>query len=215
MLGRKTNLWPLALFGIAFGYLEAAVVVYLRTIYYPTGFTFPLRPITPFVLSVEIGREAATLAMLVTVAALPGGRRRLWLARLLFTFGLWDIFYYVGLKLLLNWPASLCDWDILFLIPAPWAAPVWAPAAVATFFVIAGAAALLARGDVSFSRWHWLLGIAGAIAVTAAFLWNARTCIAGEVPVSFPWPLFAAGLASMAIPAAHALFRKTACRIQT
>lgn len=30
------------IFGIAFAYIEAAVVVYLRTIFYPAGFTFPL-----------------------------------------------------------------------------------------------------------------------------------------------------------------------------
>lgn len=40
----KKIVW-LILFSIAMGYLESAVVVYLREIYYPNGFVFPLTPI--------------------------------------------------------------------------------------------------------------------------------------------------------------------------
>ncbi|MFH1062114.1 MAG: hypothetical protein V1747_04420 [Candidatus Omnitrophota bacterium] len=39
------------------------------------------------------------------------------LAYFLTIFAVWDIFYYVWLKLLLGWPRSIFDWDILFLIP--------------------------------------------------------------------------------------------------
>ena len=46
-------------------------------------------------------------------------------------FGVWDIFYYVFLRVLVTWPASLLDWDILFLIPLPWVGPVLAPVLIA------------------------------------------------------------------------------------
>ena len=52
------------LFGAAFGWVEAAVVVDLRALFYPDGFAMPLRPITQPLLAVELIREAATLAML-------------------------------------------------------------------------------------------------------------------------------------------------------
>ena len=54
-------------FSIAFGYIEAAVVVYLRQIFYPEGFTFPITlfddidTLTRRILLTEIGREAATI----------------------------------------------------------------------------------------------------------------------------------------------------------
>jgi hypothetical protein len=41
-------------------YLESAVVVYLRALYYPRGFTFPLAPMPPGMVAIEMGREAAT-----------------------------------------------------------------------------------------------------------------------------------------------------------
>ena len=45
----------LLLYAVAMGYLEAAVVVYLRAIYYPEGFSFPLKPMDPGLLGVEMG----------------------------------------------------------------------------------------------------------------------------------------------------------------
>jgi len=52
------------LFAIAFGYVEASVVVYLRAIYYPDMFEFPLKMIRTDHLVVELVREAATIVML-------------------------------------------------------------------------------------------------------------------------------------------------------
>ena len=51
---------------IAFAYIEAAVVVYLRAIFHPAGFDFPLADVAAGLfksdlLLIEIGREAATL----------------------------------------------------------------------------------------------------------------------------------------------------------
>jgi hypothetical protein len=86
----------------------------------------------------EVVREAATLVMILMVGILAG---RTWRARwgyAALAFGIWDIFYYVFLKVLTSWPRTLLDWDILFLIPLPWWGPVWAPAAIAALMVVWG-----------------------------------------------------------------------------
>ncbi len=114
-------------FAIALGLLEAAVVVYLRKIYYPAGFSFPLNVISPQILTIEMLREISTIAILFTVAWLSGRNFYEQLASFLYIFGIWDIFYYIFLKVFLNWPASLLTWDILFLIPVTWIGPVLAP----------------------------------------------------------------------------------------
>ncbi|MCD4736753.1 MAG: hypothetical protein K8R53_11975 [Bacteroidales bacterium] len=117
----------LFLFAVAMGYLESSVVVYLRTIYYPGGFDFPLKNIDRETLVVEVGRETATIIMLLSVALVAGDTWKEKFAWFLYCFAVWDIFYYVFLYLLLNWPASMFTWDILFLIPFTWTAPVLAP----------------------------------------------------------------------------------------
>ncbi len=187
----------LSTFGVAFGYLESAVVVYLRTIAYAGSFSFPLQPIPPLILGTEIGREAATLAMLAAAALAPGGRRLLKLARFVYCFGLWDVFYYVGLKALLGWPPSAFTWDILFLIPVPWSAPVLAPASVAAYFAVVGAYGIIRRGDVKTTAWQAALAAGGAGLIFTTFLWNVGPCIRAEPPATYPWPLFGLGLAAL------------------
>ncbi len=128
-------------FGIAFGYIEAAVVVYLRAIFYPDGFTFPLElfgidPLQKRLLLTEIGREAATIVLIFTGAWLFARDFRRRAAYFLIIFAVWDIFYYVWLKALLDWPASIMDWDILFLIPVTWASPVLYPVLISILFLI-------------------------------------------------------------------------------
>ena len=93
---RRRLTW-LTIYAVAMAYLESAVVVYLRAIYYPHGFDFPLAPMPPGMAAIEIGREAATLIMLLGVAALAGADR--WERFLAFcvAFGVWDIFYYAWL----------------------------------------------------------------------------------------------------------------------
>ena len=83
------------LFAIAFAFVESSVVVYLRAIYYPDGFTFPLRLIEQEHLFVEILREAATIIMLVAVGFLAGRTGWQRFGFFLICFGVWDIFYYV------------------------------------------------------------------------------------------------------------------------
>jgi hypothetical protein len=142
------------LFAIAMGYVEAAVVVYLRALYYPDGFPVPVQlgllPIRftripefenrmpHHMLRTEVGREAATIVMLVTLALVAGNTPLQMLGLFLLAFGLWDIFYYVFLKLLIRWPESLKTLDVLFLIPVPWIAPVWLPITVSAAMVACG-----------------------------------------------------------------------------
>ena len=193
---------------MAFGYLEGAVVVYLLYIVYPDGFIFPLRPVPPLLLAVEVGREIATLAMLVAAAYFPGGKGRLKFARFLYTFGLWDLFYYVALRIVLGWPASLFDWDILFLIPVPWLAPVSAPAAVAALFIAVGAGGIWRRGEVTIKPWQWLLTGAGAFTILATFFWNGDDDMTRKTPAPYPWLIFGAGFAATAVAAASAFIRR-------
>ncbi|MCB0806862.1 MAG: hypothetical protein KDC05_13780 [Bacteroidales bacterium] len=114
-------------FSIAMGFMESAVVVYLREIFYPDGFRFPLQPITPHIAVTEILREAATLIMLVTAGMLTGRNAHERFGYFIFAFGIWDITYYLFLYFLLGWPESLLTWDILFLIPVTWVGPVIGP----------------------------------------------------------------------------------------
>ena len=64
----------LTVFSISMAIIEAAIVIYLRDIYYPEGFAFPLKMIAKKHLTVEIVREAATIFMLISVGSLCGTR---------------------------------------------------------------------------------------------------------------------------------------------
>ena len=51
-------------------------------------------------------------------------------------FTVWDLTYYLFLRVLTGWPTSLTDTDVFFLIPVPWLGPV-ATAVVASAVVLA------------------------------------------------------------------------------
>jgi hypothetical protein len=127
---RRKALW-ITVYAIAMGVLEAAVVIYLRKLYYPEGFSFPLRMVDTDIAIVELWREVATIVMLGAVGVLAGRTRSERFAWFIYCFGLWDLVYYGYLKYALDWPKSLLDWDILFLLPVPWYGPVIAPCIVA------------------------------------------------------------------------------------
>src|SRR3990172_12174567 len=106
----------LVTFAVSMAFVEAAVVVYLREII-GEGPIFPMKEIPPALLAVEVGREGATIVMLVSVAILSvrGGLRRM--GAFLLTFAVWDIFYYLWLFVTIDWPAGIGDWDVLFHVP--------------------------------------------------------------------------------------------------
>ena len=62
----------LALFAATMAYVESAVVVYLRALYYPEGFRFPIVIIKDWIAAIEVGREAATIVMLLVAGTLAG-----------------------------------------------------------------------------------------------------------------------------------------------
>jgi hypothetical protein len=209
----------LILFGISFGYLEAAVVVYLRAVYDPVrqklhpnrapGDLFPLIPANQlhqtapensWLLGVEVAREAATIIMLASIALAAG--RSLWLPSFAIAFGTWDLFFYVFLKVLLHWPASLLTWDILFLIPVPWVAPVLAPCVVSVTIICAGLIAL-ARPFRMLPA-HWAVMTLGGALILLSFMWDYRNLMAGGLPRPFAWWLFAAGELAGVAAFAHA-----------
>jgi len=200
----------LLMFGISFGYVEAAVVVYLRTIYEPTrlrvhpkqavGDLFPLmtreelRATAPERLRlgrVEVVREAATLLMLSGVGLVAAGRWGHWLPAFAIAFGAWDLSYYVFLKILVGWPASLFAWDVLFLIPVPWAAPVLAPAIVSVSIIAMGLVAL--RWSVRMSVVHCIALAMGGFLIVLSFVWDSSNIIAGGWPHPFAWAVFVPG----------------------
>lgn len=115
------------IFAIAFAYIESSVVVYIRELYYPEGFHFPLKLMAFNIIITELFRELATLIILLSIAVIAGRNFGERLAYFILSFALWDIFYYLFLKVLINWPPSLLTWDILFFIPLTWVGPVLAP----------------------------------------------------------------------------------------
>jgi hypothetical protein len=205
----------LFLFSAAFGYVEAAVVAYLRTIYDPIrvhfygaspGDLFPLLSVQQLQglgsehmlrLKTEIGREFATMLMLAGAALIAARKPREWVAAFLICFGVWDVTFYLSLKLLLNWPASLLTWDILFLIPVPWTGPVIAPVLVSVSMISGGVFVLwreYSDQPVRLTAWRWSLLVLGGAIIVAAFIWDFRNTANGGMPNPFNWVLFAVGL---------------------
>jgi len=95
-----------SVFGVAFAFVESSVVVYLRSLYYPEGFTFPLKMMSTSHIGVELAREAATVVMLAAVGILAGTTGWQRFGYFLVVFGVWDVFYYVWLKVILDWPSA-------------------------------------------------------------------------------------------------------------
>jgi len=192
----KKNLLWLILWGIAFGYLEAAVVVYLREIYYPGGFAFPLTAIEGRILLTEILREAMTLLIMWAAVCLTYQRLQSRIAAFFLLFGVWDIFYYIFLKLLLNWPESPGTWDILFLIPSPWLGPIWAPIIVSISFIYAGISTLMhnhKKQFFNFDRRFIILELFAALFIIVSFLIPSLSMSDTCIPIHFPWYLFLSG----------------------
>lgn len=208
----------LGFFSVAMGYMEGAVVVYLREIFYPGGFDFPLQPITPHIAVTEILREAATLVMLITIAWLTGRTRTERFGFFIYCFAVWDITYYIVLYLLLGWPDSIFTWDILFLIPVTWVGPVIGPVLNSlSMIALAMVISYFTTGNrkTRISLTEWLLLVAGSLFVIVSytedyvsFMLTRFTFIqvffpsetaplmdyaSGYIPESFSWWIFWTG----------------------
>jgi hypothetical protein len=195
-------------FSIAFAYIESAVVVYLRVIFHPDGFTFPLSNVDTILqhkalLLTEIGREAATIVLIFTGAWLFGRNLRQRFAYFLTIFAVWDIFYYIWLKVfsayfeaIPDWPLSLMDWDILFLIPMAWAGPVIAPVLVSIILLVFAIIILyrdcLGR-PIKAGFIDWIGFIAAAVIVIISFCIPGPHIAEPDYQSYFYWPIFALG----------------------
>jgi hypothetical protein len=215
-----------ACFAIAMAWLESATVYYLRTLvdriepYQPN----PL-PIQGVLGQVELVREAATLVMLFTLGVLAG---RTWRARWGYAavaFGIWDIFYYVFLRIMCGWPRSLFDWDVLFLLPLPWWGPVLAPMAIALLLVVWGT--VVSRDDAPQDasrtvRKVWTVTATGTALALYVFMADSlhqlpalRDGMTYALPTQFNWLAFSAALVLMAAPLVATGVRPRSDRGQT
>lgn len=219
----KKIFW-VSLFAIAMGFMESAVVIYLREIYYNDGFHFPLKPIESSIARVEFFRELATIIMLIVVGYLSGKTKLQRFAYFNLAFAVWDIFYYVFLYIFLGWPESLKTWDILFLVPVPWVGPVWAPCLIALLMII-GSIFIIKEVEKNIhykiKLIYWALLISGALTCILSFMWdylqyshettawsflsdrNLFCEISNYVPTSFNFSLFLIGFIIMSTPVCY------------
>lgn len=210
----KTKLIYITLFAIAMASLESAVVVYLRELYYPDGFDIIFRPIKELVIKTELIRELGTLAMLLTIACLTDKESHKRFAWFLYSFAVWDIFYYFWLKVFINWPLSIFEWDILFLLPITWLGPVLAPLLCSFLMIVLALVILNFNNRISKIEWGQL--IIGSFFILYTFMFDygkmfiengfwkdftnllSNTCFlekASELyPIPFQWGIFNIGL---------------------
>jgi len=202
----------IVIFGVAMAWVEAAVVFYLRSMIdridpYQSN---PL-PLADGFAPVELVREAATLVMIFTVGVLAG---RTWRSRwgyMAVAFGIWDIFYYVFLRMICGWPHALFDWDVLFLLPLPWWGPVLAPILISALMILWGT--LASQIEPTQAPVHsripvWLMCFAGIglalyvfMADTVRAAGQGLDAVRNVLPEHFNWLLFFVALLLMAAPA--------------
>ena len=205
---RSLRVLPLvALFALAMAYFESATVAYLREIYDIKDLVRDLPATADRFTAIEVGREAATIVMLLAVGWIAGRTLQDRLGYFVFAFGLWDIGYYLWLALFVGWPASPLDWDVLFLIPVPWWGPVLAPVLIAAVMCVGGAAAAVSADRGVAWRLTWTnasvaaAGIAVVLYTFTADAWGAVPdgidAVNAVRPSDFQWPLFALGFVVM------------------
>lgn len=152
-----------AIYAFAFGFVEAAVVVYLRRLMgMPVGLDYRailaqrhlaltganltdvLR--NAHLLEPELIREAATLVLLLGAAFGAGRNRRESWALFFYTFALWDLSYYLYLAVWIGFPKSLFEIDLYYMIPIAWYGPVWFPVLIVMPALLFGSLRVLRNG---------------------------------------------------------------------
>lgn len=219
----RGRLFWLTVFAAAFGIVEGSVVVYLRKIYYPGEMSlFPLKSFDPSIFTVELMREGATMFMLFAVAAATFQKSLLRFAGFIWGFAVWDLVYYLLLKLSLGWPAGFFEWDVLFLIPVVWASPMVAPVICsATMLCLSGIIFFYSSKNytVKFSGLQLWLFIIGSLLILVSFMQDytvlaftasekLQEAVAKFIPQSFNWILFCVGEAAILF-AAWDLMKRT------
>jgi len=194
-------------FAIAFAWVESAVVVYLREIYFDGVFKFPLfvvwkegKHIIDPLIRIEFGREIATIVMFVAVGWVTGKSKLQRFCFFMIAFGIWDIFYYIWLYIMVGWPESLMSWDLLFYMPLPWVGPVITPLLIAVTMVGAGSLIIYyyKKGYVISWRWYDMaIELGCGVLIIVAFCWDWKNIlqVPGDimrsgVPNPFAWWLY-------------------------
>jgi len=204
------------IFSIAFAWVESSVVVYLREIYFNGVFNFPLvvnwvdgRQAYDPLMGIELAREAATIIMLGAIGFAAGKNSFQKFCFFIVSFGVWDIFYYVWLKVMVNWPESLMTWDILFLLPLPWVGPVITPVLIALAMFVAGSL-IIYYGETGLLikiRWFdWAFEFLCGLLLITSFCWDWKNIMQipdgtghSGIPNPFAWWLYTPALAASVI----------------
>ena len=210
----RQTLIVLSIYAVAMALLEAAVVVYMRRLYYPENplELFPLQFLNHYDPALELSREAATIAMILAVAFLAKQQSvTRYFAAFVFVFGVWDLFYYLWLKVLIDWPRTWLEWDVLFLIPAVWLGPWICPAAIAALFAIWGGWTLCTTRNVAFTPKSSIIFATGAglglIAFMQPALGQSTQQLSQYTPGRFWWWLFGISYGMMTLA-----FAMTCCK---
>ncbi len=189
---------------IAMAYLEAAIVVYLRRLFGIGDLILQVPPFDQQIAAIELGRELATLIMLLAIGWIAGHNNQSRLSIALIAFGVWDIFYYLWLNIFIGWPKSFLDLDLLFLIPLPWWGPVLAPVLISILMITGGVAILWkneSRVSIRFSLAFWIPLILGVLLMLYSFMEDAIRILPANAatlnnlkPSQFNWPVYLIGL---------------------
>jgi len=194
-------------FAIAFAWVESSVVVYLREIYFEGSFYFPIvlewkdgKLLVDNLMRIEFGREIATILMLVAVGCAAGRHALQRFCFFMIAFGVWDIFYYIWLWVMVRWPESLMTWDLLFFVPLPWVGPVITPVLIALAMAIAGSLVIYYDETHGIRQWRWFdwaVEMTCALLMIIAFCWDWKNImqiadigVRNGIPVVFAWWLY-------------------------
>lgn len=194
----------ISIFSIAMAYLEAAIVVYLRRLFGIGDLILQVPPFDQQIAVIELGRELATLIMLLAIGWIAGHNIQSRLSFTFIAFGVWDIFYYVWLNIFIGWPISLLDPDLLFLIPLPWWGPVLSPVLISILMITGGIAVLREnekKAFIHFSLSFWIPLILGVLMMLYSFMADAIQILPASSsvlndlrPTQFNWPVYLIGL---------------------
>jgi len=166
----------ICVFSIAMAYLEAAIVVYLRRLFGITDLVLQVPPFDQQIAAIELGRELATLIMLMAIGLIAGHNFQSRLSFTLIAFGVWDIFYYLWLKVFIGWTKSFLDPDLLFLILLPWWGSVCFPVFISILMITEGEAVLWKTEKevpIHFPLSFWIPLILGILLMPYSFMVDA------------------------------------------
>ena len=195
------------IFAIAFAWVEGSVVVYLREIYFDGSFYFPVvteweegKFVVDKLTRIELGREIATLLMLVAVGCAAGENALQKFCFFMIAFGIWDIFFYIWLWVMVRWPESLMTWDLLFVIPLPWVGPVITPMLIALAMAAAGSLIIYYEKKGCVIHWRWydlVIELGCGLVMIIAFCWDWKNIVRipdgplrNGIPNAFAWWLY-------------------------